>query len=193
MVLNSNYEHRDAAFEEIFIWYTTGIGTFVPGALPNYQSDLDSEAGGHCGWTMIPVEPGVEDWLEELEREDSLAQEYIASVIDSYYGLWAAWDEDEGGMWGIYIAKTRSEVETYDPAGHSLLRDFLPVVILTQFVLQPGFCGAFEMAFDPQEPCTRRSLYFQHLSLSGENSSELYWPDILKTFGQYCAGWTHWR
>ena len=48
-------------------------------------------------------------------------------------------------MWGIYIAKTRSEVETYDPAGHSLLRDFLPEFIHTPFVLHPGFSGAFDM------------------------------------------------
>ena len=84
--LNSNYEHRDAAFEEIFhLVHDMGIGTFMPRALPNYQSDLDSEARAAIadGRWGIPVEPGVEDWLEELEREDSLAQEYIASVIDS--------------------------------------------------------------------------------------------------------------
>ena len=58
------------------------------------------------------------DHVDELEAEGSLAQEYIASVIDSYYGLWGPWDEAEGGMWGIYVAKTRDEMTRVDPAGH---------------------------------------------------------------------------
>ena len=175
--MNSNYDHRDAAFEEIFhLVHDTGIGTYLPGALPSYQSDLDSEARAAIadGRWGIPIEPGVEEWLEELEREDSLAQEYIASVIDSYYGLWGAWDEDDGGMWGIYIAKTRSEVETLDPAGEHLLRAFLPEYIHTTFTIHPDFSGAFDMSFDSQADYTHRSQYFQHLSLSGDNSSDLY-------------------
>ena len=131
-------------------------------------SELDSEARAAIadGRWGIPVEPEVEDWLEELDREDSLAQEYIASVIDSYYGLWAAWDEGAGGMWGIYIAKTRSEVEAQDPSGQSLLRAFLPEYIHTSFTIHPDFIGVFDMAFDPQLEYSHRSRYFQHLSLS---------------------------
>ncbi|MEC8381448.1 MAG: hypothetical protein VXZ96_14055 [Myxococcota bacterium] len=173
----SNFDHRDAAFEEIFhLVHDTGIGTFLPGALPDYQIELDSEARAAIvdGRWGIPVEPEVEDWLEELDREDSLAQEYIASVIDSYYGLWAAWDEGAGGMWGIYIAKTRSEVEAQDPSGQSLLRAFLPEYIHTSFTIHPDFIGVFDMAFDPELEYSHRSQYFQHLSLSGENPSDLF-------------------
>jgi hypothetical protein len=48
--------------------------------------------------------------LKELTKENSLSQEYLASLVDSYYGLWGAWTESNShGMWGIYIAKTREE------------------------------------------------------------------------------------
>ena len=59
----------------------------------------------------------AKSWLEELSKEGSLEQEYIASVIDSYYGLWASWTEGKGGMWGGYIAKTREEIIKEDPNG----------------------------------------------------------------------------
>lgn len=45
-----------------------------------------------------------------MSREGSLEQEYIVSVIDSYYGLWEPWTEGTGGMWGSYVAKTRYEI-----------------------------------------------------------------------------------
>ena len=87
--MQNNYEHRDAAFEEIFhLVHGTGIGTYLPGALPEYQARLVAEAQASLldGRWGIPVDPFVNEWIEELRQEDSLAQEYIASVLDSYYG-----------------------------------------------------------------------------------------------------------
>ncbi|MFT5684660.1 MAG: hypothetical protein ACI8RZ_005604, partial [Myxococcota bacterium] len=110
--LTNNLDHRDAAFEEIFhLVHDTGIGTYEPGALPDYQTALlaEAEAAIADGRWGIATDPGVSDWIDELSREGSLAQEYIASVLDSYYGMWGAWD-GEGGMWGIYIAGDRDEV-----------------------------------------------------------------------------------
>jgi hypothetical protein len=84
--LSNDWEHRDATFEEIFhLVHDAGIGTYMPGALPDYQAALLAEAQAAIadGRWGIPIDPGVSEWLEELAQEDSLAQEYIASVIDS--------------------------------------------------------------------------------------------------------------
>lgn len=175
--MNSNYNHRDAAFEEIFhLVHDTGIGTYLPGALPDYQAELDSEARAAIedGRWGIPVDPFVSEWLEELAQEDSLAQEYIASVIDSYYGLWGAWQEAPGGMWGVYIAKTREEIALLDAPGQVLLRDFLPEYISTPFRLHPDLNTAFDMQFDQDLEYTHRSQYFESLTLTGTNPSGLF-------------------
>ena len=178
--MNSDYEHRDAAFEEIFhLLHDTGIGTYVQGAYPEYQSELKQEAitsieDGRWG---IPVDDGVIDWLDELEHEDSLAQEYIASVIDSYYGLWGAFTEVPGGMWGIYIAKTRAEVQEFDSVGERLLLDFLPPLIHTEFRLHPDLDTDFHMSFDEALPYTHRSQYFTTLTLTGDRPIGLFGND----------------
>ena len=102
--MENDYDHRDAAFEEIFhLVHDTGIGTYVPGARPEYQADLDAEARAAMEDGRWPAtdDRDTQQWIDELEREGSLAQEYIVSVIDSYYGLWAPWDEDDGGMRGV--------------------------------------------------------------------------------------------
>ena len=98
---NDYDEHRDATFEEVLqVVHDFGIGVsgswqFVDGALPEYQEGIYSamenalpySMGGNNLWG---IEPGMMDWLEELQYEGSLSQEYLASVIDSYYGLWGA-------------------------------------------------------------------------------------------------------
>lgn len=175
--MNNDFNHRDAGFEEIFhLVHDAGIGTYMPGALPNYQMELDSEARAALadGRWGIPVDPSVQDWIEELEQEDSLAQEYIASVIDSYYGLWGPWDEGDGGMWGLYIAKTRADVQELDPAGAQLLLDFLSQDIHTEFRLVNSLSDDFDMAFDSALPYTHKSQYFKSITLMGQNPISLF-------------------
>ncbi len=173
---NNEWDHRDATFEEIFhLVHDAGIGTWLPGALPEYQSELKAEAiaaidDGRWG---IEVEPGVADWIEELAEEDSLAQEYIASVIDSYYGYWGAFDEGPGGMWGVYIAKTRDEVASLDPEGAALLEAFLPSMVSYEARLDPDFEGVFSLEFDASEPYTHKSRYLLHATLTGSNPAGL--------------------
>ncbi len=91
-------------------------------------------------------------WYNELKAENSLTQEYLASVIDSYYGYWGAWTGGTGGMRGIYTAKTRDEIKTKDPEGWKLvdpsnLKFFSPWVTYTAR-LDPAFNGTFSLAFD---------------------------------------------
>ncbi|MCP4758402.1 MAG: alpha/beta hydrolase fold domain-containing protein [Planctomycetes bacterium] len=175
--LANDWDHRDAAFEEIFhLVHDTGIGTYLKGALPEYQDELDREArqaiqDGRWG---IPIDPGVQGWLDELEQEDSLAQEYIASVIDSYYGLWDAFDERPGGMWGIYVAKNRSEIDSMDPRGRELIDAFLPQMMHGyEALVDPSFAGDFLMAFDPAIPYTHKSRYYVDATLTGDKNSGL--------------------
>lgn len=172
--LSNDYEHRDAAFEEIFhLVHDMGIGTWMPGARSAYQTALAAraeEAIGESVWG-IPVDPGVRSWLRELRAEDSLAQEYIAAVLDSAFGLWGPWDEADGGMWGIYLAKTRTDVQSLDPDGWSLLRDFLPEVITYETRIDPSFEGTFLAAFDPAQPYTHKSQYLRDLTLTGTHDA----------------------
>ncbi len=176
---SNDYDHRDAGLEEIFhLVHDAGIGTYLPGALPAYQSELlaEAEAATGDGRWGIAVDPEVEDWLDELRREESLAQEYIASVIDSYYGLWGAWDEGDGGMWGIYIAKTRGDVQTLDAPGAALLEAFLPSM-MDQAVIDPAFSGTFSLVFDETVPYTHKSRYLRHVILTGGGDADVQGGD----------------
>lgn len=170
--LDNDWEHRDAAFEEIFhLVHDVGIGTFVRGALPGYQAELLTEAEAAVAdgrWGQ-----GEEAWLQELEAEGSLAQEYIASVLDTYYGLWGAWDETPGGMWGIYVAKTRDELDALDPRGRALLEAFLPEMLGYEARLDPAFEGTFSMAWDASLPYTHKSQYLLRVTLTGSAQSSI--------------------
>lgn len=174
--IQNNYEHRDATFEEIFhLVHDDGIGTDRPGALPAYQDELLAEARRALAdnrWG-IAADPSVADWIAELDAEGSIAQEYIAAVIDSYYGLWGPWTEAEGGMWGIYIAKTRAEVLEKDPKGAELLSAFLPDMLGYDARIDPSFTGTFEMAFRSDLPYTHKSRYLLNAMLTGDKASHL--------------------
>jgi hypothetical protein len=170
--MNNNYNHRDAAFEEIFhLVHDVGIGTYITGARPDYQADLlaEAEAALDDGRWGIPVDPGINQWINELRAENSLAQEYIASVIDIYYGLWGPWDEDNGGMWGIYIAKTRDEIATKDPRGAELLEQFLSPYLTYEVRLDPSLEKDFDLNFDAAKPYTHKSRYLVNITLTGSN------------------------
>ncbi len=184
--IQNDWEHRDAAFEEIFhLVHDMGIGTYMQGALPQYQQELKSEAiqslkDGRWG---IPIDPHVNEWIEELREEDSLAQEYIASVIDSYYGLWGAFDENPGGMWGIYIAKTRDEIKKKDPKGLALVEAFLPPMMVGyESLIDSNFRGTFSLQFNSDLPYTHKSQYYVDATLTGSKDTNLLGNDADNTF-----------
>ena len=183
--IHNDWDHRDAAFEEIFhLLHDNGIGTYKRGALPQYQKELKAEAiqslkDGRWG---IAIDPHVKNWIEELRRENSLAQEYIASVIDSYYGLWAAFDENPGGMWGIYIAKTRDEIKEKDPNGFALLEAFLPPMMFGyESLIDPNFRGTFSLQYNEEFPYTHKSQYYVDATLTGSINSNLLGNDADNT------------
>jgi len=176
--LSNDYQQRDAGFEEIFhMVHDYGIGTKLSdGALKDsYQVELaeaTNSAFDEGRWAATP-DAGTKEWIEELRAEGSLQQEYIASVIDSFYGLWGPWDEGPGGMWGIYIGKTRAEVERLDPLGAAVLQKFLPDQITYMARIDPSFEGTFEMSFNADQPYTHKSQYLLNARLLGDLPSSL--------------------
>ncbi len=177
--IKNNYEHRDASYEEIFhLVHDYGIGTSSnPGALNEVTATIKSAMNN-----ALPKEKDLwgksglwgydsKEWLNELSAEGSLEQEYIVSVIDSYYGLWEAFDGDKG-MWGIYIAKNRDAVKNQDPKGYEALTSFLPQNFTYMDRISPDFNGTFSMSLT-DEPYTKKSQYLLNARLTGSADSNL--------------------
>ncbi len=180
--INNDYEnHRDAAFEEILhLMHDYGIGTSgpdaAPGALPLFTASIDtarSNAMTNSFWPTQNVDASITQWIAELEKEGSLSQEYLASVIDSYYGYWGADTTNQGGMGGIYIAKNRDEVSTLDPMGSSVINEFFNPVVTYMARIDSAFQGYFSLTFDVTAPYTHKSQYLVSAQLTGNFDSNL--------------------
>lgn len=176
--INNNYHRRDAAFEEIFHFvHDAGIGIDFPGALqgavPEYQQKIRAATNNTLSKdkTLWASDKREADWLEELREEGSLTQEYIVSVIDSYYGLWGAFTKRPGGMWGIYVAKTHEEIAEKDPMDYALMEMFLNPYLTFESRIAADFEGTFIAYFDPDIPYTHKSQYLVNLTLTGSNDS----------------------
>lgn len=185
--INNDYGHRDASFEEILHFvHDQGIGidengTPSPtGALPAYQAEIRAAQQNAIlnNFAIWPIgSSATSGWYFELAQENSLSQEYLASVVDSYYGLWEAWIENDNpssantGMWGLYISKTRAEEQSEDPMGYALMPKFFSPYININMDIDPSFNGVFNMNYTKAQPYTYKSQYLQHLTLTGNNAS----------------------
>jgi len=171
--------HRDATFEEILhLVHDNGIGIDVdwmpPGVAPEFQREIrEAEINALETNGLWAQGERTADWIAELRDEGSLTQEYLASVVDSYYGLWGAFDEREGGMWGIYVAKTRDEIAEKDPMGFELMGAFFNPYLTFDARIDPAFEGIFSLAFDEKLPYTHKSRYLVRATLTGSNDSGL--------------------
>ncbi|MEW5251450.1 hypothetical protein [Microbulbifer discodermiae] len=180
--INNDYEnHRDASFEEILhLVHDYGIGTSgedaPEGALPKYTAAIDmamEDAFSNFRW---PTEEGYEilkEFFEELREEGSLSQEYLASVVDSYYGYWGAYSEAPGGMYGFYVAKTRKDVIELDPMGGELVKEFLSPYVTYMARIDKSFEGTFSLSFNVDTPYTHKSQYLINAQLTGNLDSNL--------------------
>ena len=181
--IDNNFEHRDATFEEIFhLVQDAGIGidghNSQPGVLPAYQQDIRAATNNATDdfqiWPIdAPYDSAVMDEFESIFDLNNHTQEYIAVVIDSYYGLWGPYDEADGGMWGSYIAKTRADVVAKDPMGLELIEQFLSPYLTYNAQLDPEFDGTFLMSYDDSEPYTHKSQYLLYATLTGSNDANL--------------------
>jgi len=173
--INQDYNnHRDATYEEILhLVHDYGIGidghNSFPGVMPEYQSEIRQAQRNALSANLWGI--GADRWINELIDENSLTQEYLAALIDSYYGLWGAWtDSKTHGMWGIYVAKTRTEILIEDPVGSEIMNNkFFHPYLTYNARIDPNFNGTFSLRFDSSKPYTNHSQYLKDLTLLGNN------------------------
>ncbi len=160
-----NHSVRDASYEEIF-HLVHGAG--IENGLPAYQADIREATDTALANDIFTPPP---DLLEEWVQEGSDDMEYIISVIDVYYGLWA---HEEGPAFnGEYQLSNRDELATGDPLGLAAVEAYLPSAITHQVKLDPSFEGTFTLTFTPSLSYTHKSRYLKHVGLTGEKSSNL--------------------
>ncbi|MCL1059602.1 hypothetical protein L2729_16645 [Shewanella gelidimarina] len=176
--ISQNFDdHRDASFEEILhMVHDYGIGVdqnseFI-GALPDYQAEIRS---AQITALNDKLWGGDASWITELTAENSLTQEYLASVIDAYYGLWGAWSGSAThSMWGGYIAKTRAEMSSEDPLGAALLDNkFFHSYLTYNARIDATFTGDFSLKFNPKLSYTHHSQYLKDITLTGSLDSNV--------------------
>ncbi len=176
--IQQNYEHRDASYEEILhLLHDFGIGVdghnTMPGAAPEFQKSIrraQVHAQEHKLWG---ANDRAADWIAELADENSLSQEYLAALIDTYYGLWGAWDGD-GGMYGLYSAKVRDQIQAEDPHGQALVdKVFFHPYLTYDARIDPSFRGTFLLRYDAALPYTHHSQYLKDITLLGSANNNV--------------------
>ena len=173
--INQDYNnHRDATYEEILhLVHDYGIGidghNSFPGAMPKYQSEIREAQKNALSNNLWGI--GADRWINELIDENSLTQEYLAALVDSYYGLWGAWIESSThGMWGIYVAKTRNEILSEDPVGSEIMTNkFFHPYLTYNARIDESFSGIFSLRFDSSKSYTNHSRYLKDITLLGNN------------------------
>ena len=178
--INQDYNnHRDATYEEILhLVHDYGIGidghNSFPGTMPKYQSEIRQAQKNALSTNLWGI--GADRWINELTDENSLTQEYLAAIIDSYYGLWGGWtDSNTHGMWGIYVAKTRNEIFLEHPIGGEIMNNkFFHPYLTYNARIDSSFNGIFSLKFDSLKPYTNHSQYLKDITLLGNNDTAVY-------------------
>jgi len=177
--VKQNYQHRDASFEEILhMVHDYGIGidqnSVFNGALPLFQGDIRAAQVAALSGKLWAWSASEASWIAELSAENSLSQEYLASVIDTYYGLWGAWTAGDGGMWGMYKAKTRDSLASADPQGAALMdNQFFHSYLTYNARIDGSFVGDFSLKFNPSLSYTHHAQYLKDVTLTGSNDSNV--------------------
>lgn len=176
--INQNYEHRDASYEEILhLVHDFGIGvdqyTTFNGVLPEYQAEIRAAQVTALSGKLWAWPEDQAGWIAELTAENSLSQEYLASVIDTYYGLWAAFDS-QYGMWGMYVAKIRDDLVTKDPQGAAIMDNkFFHPYLTYNARIDESFVGDFSLKFNDSLSYTHHAQYLKDVTLTGTNESNV--------------------
>ncbi|MCF2875204.1 MULTISPECIES: hypothetical protein [unclassified Tenacibaculum] len=178
--VNQNYKHRDAAYEEILHFvHDNGIGVdgknnTLPGAAPEFQKEIRAAQVNGLEKKLWANDERMKGWLEEISAENSLSQEYLASVIDTYYGLWGAFKKREGGMWGFYAPKERKDLKEKDPVAYELMQNtFFHPYLTYNARIDKGFEGNFSLKFNEGIPYTHHSQYLKDITLLGTNNTNV--------------------
>jgi hypothetical protein len=171
--------YRDASFEEIIhMVQDTGIGIDIEGydkgAAPEFQKEIRA-ALNNAHFTNKLWGHGNERrarWIAELTEEGSLTQEYLAAIVDSYYGLWGANKTRETGIGG-YVVKTRMAIAEKDPMGYAIMEKFFNPYLTFNARIDSRFEGTFSLTFDAAVPYTNKSQYLVNAILTGDKNSNL--------------------
>jgi hypothetical protein len=176
--INQNYDHRDASYEEILHFvHDYGIGvdqnSTFEGVLPEYQAEIRAAQVTALSAKLWAWPAEQASWIAELAAENSLSQEYLASVIDTYYGLWGAF-EGQYGMWDMYIAKIRDDLADKDPQGAVIMNNkFFHPYLTYNARIDENFVGDFSLSFNASLPYTHHSQYLKDVTLTGTNNSNV--------------------
>ena len=179
--VENDYSHRDSSFEEIFhLVHQTGVGMVknkqaapelsqkieaaMKNALPKDQKDW-----GKKGLWGINAKESLLEWKAE---EGSLEAEYIICVIDSYYGMWEAFDGN-GALYGEYACKSRSDLSKKDTKGLEIIKSMLPSSITSIMRIDPSFKGTFFMNLNEKASYTFKSQYLKNIKLTGKNNTNI--------------------
>lgn len=182
--MTQNYDYRDAAFEEILHFvHDNGIGIdgdseYKPvGLMVAFQAEIRAAQENAV---EKKIWYGDEQWMIDLAKENSLTQEYLAAVIDAYYGLWGAWtdnnvpESETHSMWGFYMPKVRGEIEDEDPEGNKLMTNkFLHPYLTYNARIDTNLDGVFSLRFDKTKPYTNASQYLKDITLLGSNDNSV--------------------
>lgn len=183
--IENDYSHRDSTFEEVFhLVHNMGIGTIgnkqadpklattikegMTNALPKEKADW-----GKKGLWGLNAKESLMEWNQET---GALEAEYIICAIDTYYGMWNAFDGN-GALYGEYIAKTREGLAEKDPTGYAIVKSILPEHITSMMRVDPSFEGDFKMSFDKKDLYTYKSQYLKNIRLTGNNNSNIIGND----------------
>ncbi|KGY10485.1 hypothetical protein [Vibrio sinaloensis] len=172
--VNQDYnEHRDASYEEILhLVHDYGIGVYNSPeenemALPIFAKRFNTIQQNSLHSAYNPPADILKEWQDEV----SVDQEYFAAVIDSYYGLWGAFQGE--GMWGMYKVKTRQDFDTLDSNAKAITEQIFAKTLTYDAYIDDSFTGTFKMRFDAKAPYTHHSQYLTKLTLSGSNDSDV--------------------
>jgi len=176
--LDDTGEYRDASFEEIIhLVQDTGIGIdiegYVEGSAPEFQKEIRA-ALNNAHYTNKLWGHGrgrLSKWIAELKEEGSLTQEYLAAIVDSYYGLWGSSSRSTGI--GGYVAKSREEIKEKDRMGYAIMEKVFNPYLTFNARIDSRFEGTFSLTFDPALPYTHKSQSLVNATLTGNMNSNL--------------------
>lgn len=155
---------RDATLEEVFhLVHDQGI---IP-ALPGYQEQL-------LAATKNAMEKSL--WIAKKEwiREGCTTHEYIISVIDVRYGMWAHDRREDGWAFhGEYRFNTPIRLRAGDPKGLAAMKMYLPESLDFEVRIDASFDGEFTLSHDPGRAWTQKSRHLTHATLTGDEPSGL--------------------
>ena len=160
-----NNVFRDATFEEVLhLVQDYGIAEI----LPEYQRQIRtaaeaSIAKGYWISVMIP----------EWEREGSIETEYLATILDVYYGFWQS-SVNDIAFNGEYFFSSREALKLGDPDGYALMNEqFIPPYLDYEVSIHNDFNGQFRMEYDTSSRYTTKSQYLSDIRLTGNNNSSI--------------------